>query len=401
MCRFMHLPVGLLLVTLIGSSSTGCNRDGSVPETAAAVALESPERVADGTDTVQQVVPRETESASQPSGEPGKLGIGDPAPPLGVAAWVKGEPIDSFQPGHVYVVEFWATWCPPCRDSMPHLSQLQEQYADEVSFVGISDEDSATVGGFLAGAYGSSTSRTWDEVVTYRLALDPDRVAHAGYMDAAAQQGIPTAFIVGREGHVEWIGHPMSMDDSLAKIVAGNWDRAAAAEQFRTDRAANEAKAALSALFRRAEQFGDFRPVLSELDRFLQEYPGHIELTLLKMQVLLHTEQFPAAVALGSELADTHWEDGQALDQIAWALAAVVPAEHRDLERALQVALRASSVQEDADSSALDTVARVYFEQGNVGEAIKWQKKAVDQAPGQEKLRATLERYEAAGGDAR
>ena len=51
-------------------------------------------------------------------------------------------------------------------------------------------------------------------------------------MQAAGQNGIPTAFLVGKTGLIEWIGHPMTMDKPLAQVVAGDWDRSAFAEQF-------------------------------------------------------------------------------------------------------------------------------------------------------------------------
>ena len=38
------------------------------------------------------------------------LKIGDPAPALSVAEWVKGPQVDAFEAGNVYLVEFWATW---------------------------------------------------------------------------------------------------------------------------------------------------------------------------------------------------------------------------------------------------------------------------------------------------
>ena len=59
----------------------------------------------------------------------------------------------------------------------------------------------------------------------YCLTTDPDRSAHRDYMEAAGQNGIPTAFIVGKTGEIEWIGHPMEMDGPIEQIVAGSWDR--------------------------------------------------------------------------------------------------------------------------------------------------------------------------------
>src|SRR5687767_13027650 len=75
--------------------------------------------------------------------------LGDPAPELQIAKWVKGEPVKEFEKGKVYVVEFWATWCGPCRTSIPHLTEMQKKYEDKVVFIGVSDEDAETVAPFV------------------------------------------------------------------------------------------------------------------------------------------------------------------------------------------------------------------------------------------------------------
>jgi thiol-disulfide isomerase/thioredoxin len=67
------------------------------------------------------------------------LSVGDDAPALEISKWAKGEKVDRLEKDRTYVVEFWATWCGPCRTSIPHLTQLQKNYKDKgVQFIGVS-----------------------------------------------------------------------------------------------------------------------------------------------------------------------------------------------------------------------------------------------------------------------
>src|SRR5687768_4785612 len=59
------------------------------------------------------------------------LKVGDPAPKLQVDKWVKGEPIKELEKGKVYVLECWATWCGPCVQAIPHVTELQKKYKDK------------------------------------------------------------------------------------------------------------------------------------------------------------------------------------------------------------------------------------------------------------------------------
>jgi thiol-disulfide isomerase/thioredoxin len=155
------------------------------------------------------------------------LKIGDSAPPLRTGTWVQGEPVPSFDSNHVYIVEFWATWCGPCRASIPHLNEIWQKFKDkDVIVIGqdVLEQDESGVPAFV---------KKMGDQMTYRVALDDKSRDKEGamlinWMKAADQNGIPTAFIVNRQGKIAWIGHPMALSETvLDQILAGKFDSAA------------------------------------------------------------------------------------------------------------------------------------------------------------------------------
>jgi thiol-disulfide isomerase/thioredoxin len=138
--------------------------------------------------------------------------IGDPAAPLKITEWVKGGPVDLSKRDKIYVVEFWATWCGPCRTSIPHLTELQKKFASkDVVFVGISAEKPSVVKPFV---------EKMGDRMDYVVACDDERQTNSGYMEAYGRNGIPSAFIVDRQGKVAWAGHPMAgLESKLAELT--------------------------------------------------------------------------------------------------------------------------------------------------------------------------------------
>lgn len=135
-----------------------------------------------------------------------KGGIGSAAPALSGMNWIQGGPVE-IKKGQVTVVEFWATWCPPCRTSIPHLNAISKQYAtNNVVIVGISNEKPETVKSFV---------EQMGDKMTYPVAIG-SREVYAGYMGAFGVNGIPHAFVVDADGKIAWHGHPM---DNLEKAL--------------------------------------------------------------------------------------------------------------------------------------------------------------------------------------
>ncbi|MDE3084166.1 MAG: TlpA family protein disulfide reductase [Verrucomicrobiota bacterium] len=104
---------------------------------------------------------------------------------------VDGKTVDSAQfKGKVVVLDFWATWCPPCRSEIPGYIKLQEKYRGKgLAVVGVSldQQGPEVVKKFMAEQHMNYTVVMGDEAVTRAF----------GGIDA-----IPTTFIIDRSGNI-------------------------------------------------------------------------------------------------------------------------------------------------------------------------------------------------------
>ena len=162
------------------------------------------------------------------------LSIGDVAPPLKVKEWIKGTPVASFENGKIYVIEFWATWCRPCKAAMPHLSALANLYKDNVTFIGIDILEWNTTSIQKVKSFVDSMGTQMD----YNVATEEADLMQAGWLNASGEQrhGIPRTFVVDADGKLAWIGHPANLAEVLPKIVNGIWNIKEALDKRNSDR---------------------------------------------------------------------------------------------------------------------------------------------------------------------
>jgi thiol-disulfide isomerase/thioredoxin len=337
------------------------------------------------------------ERPSEVVDDPTELVIGDPAPLIAISKWIKGEPVVAYSPDKVFVVEFWATWCGPCLKSMPHIASLQSEYGDKVIFIGVTAEDDATVTEFMGNLAGQG-DKTWSDVLTYRIALDDERKTNERFMDAAGQGGIPCAFIVGKSGNVEWIGHPVEIDGPLKQIVDGSWDSALAKKSALESKALEKALRTVGPQLDESMAAGDIPGAIALVDDLLKKFPGNSMLLKTRFKIAMQVPLFDEANKSAKLIADGAGDDVRTLDDVAWMLATATEAPGLDLDLALTAIKRAAELTKEQDISVLETFARVHFRRGSSEEAIAVQKKAVDSAtdPAQkQQLAAGLEKYQA------
>jgi len=161
------------------------------------------------------------------------LGPGSSAPKLDIKTWVKGQRVGSLDKDKTYVIEFWATWCGPCLESIPHLTKLAKDHRD-VSFIGVSvweDNDKRQVQDFVEKMGGK---------MDYTVGYSGNKTGMAAtWLAPAKQPGIPTAFIV-KNNIIMWIGHPLNLEKPLTQLTKNEFDIVATRKKFDEAVAARE-----------------------------------------------------------------------------------------------------------------------------------------------------------------
>lgn len=259
--------------------------------------------------------------------------LGDAAPPVNLKEWIKGSKVDVKDDKNIYVVEFWATWCGPCKVSIPKLTEAQKSFKDKgVVIIGISAEECGTVKPFV--------DRMGDQMA-YTVGCDNDeKSTYAAYMNGYSQQGIPHAFIV-KAGKVLWHGNPLAepVDKALDEIIAGKYDLAAA-------KAKDEPRA------------------------MLQDYHA------------LAAKGDPKAKDMGKEMLKTVPNNVDSLLNFAFNLVANPPGPIQDFDTPLEALDRAEKLADKKDHRIIMVRAITLFEQGKVEDGKTLMKQAMELVKG-------------------
>lgn len=135
---------------------------------------------------------------------------GKAAPAMNVAQWLNGPPrLD----GRLVVVDFFASWCGPCMNAVPHMTEMATRHQQDLVVVGISDEQAGTLRTGLGRAGYPANS------FKYPIGVDPNARMKKGFGVTA----IPHVAVVSADGIVRWQGHPMQLNATVVDaLIAAN-----------------------------------------------------------------------------------------------------------------------------------------------------------------------------------
>jgi len=297
------------------------------------------------------------------------LKLGDIAPPLSISEWVQGKPVDLSADAKktIHVVEFWAVWCPPCKMSVPLLTQMQKKYEKDVIIIGVTEPD----------ARGNSPDairrfvREQGDNMRYHVAIDDGKTSMA-YLAGGGVVGIPHAFVIDRSQKIVWQGSPLdpTLDDVLGRLVGGTFDVEAAKREEEVNRRLEELS------FR--AQLGQWSAVWDGLVEILKMDPANSAALDALQGIALGEMENPGQYRdWVRKHIDDHKGNRLAMQRLADTLLSIPDLTQRLPDLALEASKAAYQGDGQKDARALTVYARALYQIGQLDRAIKLQQDAL------------------------
>lgn len=317
-----------------------------------------------------------------------RLEVGDKAPAISTYEWLKGEEVTTYEPGKVYVLDFWATWCAPCIAAMPHLSELQTEYKDQgLEVIAISVDSVGNSGRLTPELVEKVKAFTADNTdrMGFSVAIDNQGKTDQAVRIAYGMNSIPATFIVDRDGRIAWGGNPTpTFDRVLERVIAGTYDLDAVVK-------ANELARKATQKFRA----GDRDEALAMIDEIAKLDPmNHATMVIDKLAILITAGRIEDAVSYAEQIIPLFDDSGVDLVRIASLLTSTENAD--GVELALKSAEKAVSLTSAEDPRALAILAGVHATKGDFETAVELLRTAAPLAGESSRMRREIDRRLAA-----
>lgn len=318
----------------------------------------------------------------------GALGVGSKAPPIKVAKWIKGKPVTKFEKGKVYVVEFWATWCGPCKQSIPHITSLAKKYKGKATFTGVSVWEEEKKSQAKLNTLVAAFVKDFGDKMDYNVAVDDVKGTMAQtWMAAAQQNGIPTAFVIDQTGKIAWIGHPMGdLDRVVGQVIAKKFDVKAEARRAELERQEQMKEMQLIQPVGQLLREQKFSEAVAALDKAFAQSPKLETSYGIQKYVALAQYDAAAANAYAAKLADgLYASDANMLNGLAWTMVDErTGIKGADYALSVRVAQKGVALLKPSDTAMsaflLDTLAFAQYKNGDVSSALRNQELALKAA---------------------
>ncbi len=308
-----------------------------------------------------------------------------------VDAYVQGPARTGYEPGKVYVFEFFGTTCSHCEEYAQLIAELARQYtARGFEFISVTDEEADKV-------------KTWLEKpeikarTTWTIAADPDKSTLRQLQFGTFQNFTPRFFVI-KDGTVLWFGHPNESEKPLESIAAGTWDPAAARDEFILNSVVARAKEQSGRIYKECEKSGNWQPLLEFFDSVAVAVPKRASTFELQRYgtMIGPGNMVDEGYAYGSQLLAKYADDLSVLRTLARTALSSPQVRRRDVDWAFDIARKADDVGQGRDSRAAEVLAMAWFSKGDRDKAIEAQERSIrlqTDAKLKKVLEDTLARY--------
>lgn len=208
---------------------------------------------------------------------------------FGKLEWVQGEAPTAWEPGKLYVLECWATWCGPCIAAIPHVDALYDKYAEKglrVIGVNVWEDGKDKVAEFV---------KKKGDGMSYPVAYTGKGGAfETSWLVPAGVKGIPHAFLV-KDGKVLAGIHPAKLtEDFIEKLLQDGDASKAVLDEMNAQAAKDTAEATARMAFSEATKKGDAEGMAAATAELKKLSPDNLYVPLMENEVLVARKDWSA-----------------------------------------------------------------------------------------------------------